>query len=103
MTPKDYRREIRRAVRAYDKFCIVLELPQCDVEANIVELVRRAIKIYTDKSRTRSSVMSTTNLLTVQLSESSDDPIPNCSIYFNLHSHYVEMAKDQAKEKEKAK
>lgn len=99
ITPKDFRREIRRAVRAYDKFCIVLELPPCDVEANIVNLVERALRLYTEKDRAMSSVISTNKCLTVQLSECTDDPIPNCSIYFNLHSHYVELAR----EKEKAK
>lgn len=103
MTPDDFKREIAAAVKAYDKFCIVLELPSCDVEKNIVNLVGRAIKLYDSKDRNRTAAMSMNSCLTVQLSDAANEPLPRCSIYFNLHSFYVEEAKQAAKAKEKAK
>jgi len=88
MTPDDFREEMTKATRAYDRYVVNLEKPTDDFERALESLVTKAIRAYESRGPNMRHGIALDKHVTVILSQ-ADTPRPLCGIYFNLHSPYA--------------
>jgi hypothetical protein len=87
MTVDTFKSEIAEAMRNYDRYVICLQKTPDEFEAALNSLIQKAIKAYNSRPAGLRHGIALDKEVTVILSQ-SDDEVPLCRIYFNLHSPY---------------
>jgi len=82
-----FEKEIREALRAYDRHIICLDKTPDEFLAAIQRLVEKAIHTYETRAPGLRHGIALDKQVTVILSQADDDR-PLCAIYFNLYSPY---------------
>jgi len=87
VTTETFRKEINRAVKAYDHHVVCLEKSSEEFERVLHALIEKAIQAFESRGPELRHGIALDKQVTVILSQ-SDGPRPLCGIYFNLHSPY---------------
>jgi hypothetical protein len=91
VTAETFKKEIAEAVKAYDMHVVCLNKTPQEFEAALASLMQKAIKAYESRGPNLRHGIALDKQVTVILSQ-SDDAIPLCGIYFNLHSPYQKQS-----------
>lgn len=92
MNVDSFKREIAEAVKNYDRYVICLNKTPEEFEVVLTSLLQKAIKAYENRAAGMRHGIALDKEVTVILSQ-SDDVMPLCGIYFNLHSAYLQRDK----------
>lgn len=87
MTVDTFQREIDEAVKNYDRYVVCLQKTPEEFAASLTSLLQKAIRAFDNRAAGMRHGIALDRDVTVILSQ-SDDEIPLCGIYFNLHSPY---------------
>ncbi len=87
MTVDTFKREIDEAVRNYDRYVVCLQKTPEDFTASLTSLLQNAIKAFNTRAAGMRHGIALDKEVTIILSQ-SDEEVPLCGIYFNLHSPY---------------
>lgn len=82
-----FRSEIENALKAFDKYIVCIDKTPEDFERSLASLIQKAIKAYQNRGEGMRHGIALDNQVTVILSQTDND-VPLCGIYFNLHSPY---------------
>ena len=87
MTVDTFQPEIDEAVKNYDRYVVCLQKTPEEFAASLTSLLQKAIRAFDNRAAGMRHGIALDKDVTVILSQ-SDDEIPLCGIYFNLHSPY---------------
>lgn len=87
VTVEMFQKEIKAALKGFDKYIVCLDKPPEDCERSLNSLMQKAIKAYQNRGEGMRHGIALDNQVTVILSQTEGD-VPLCGIYFNLHSPY---------------
>ena len=87
MTVDTFKPEIADALKAYDKYIICLDKTPEECEASLRSLMDKAIKAYDNRGPNLRHGIALDRQVTIILSQTENE-LPLCGIYFNLHSPY---------------
>ncbi|HUC86256.1 MAG TPA: hypothetical protein VL970_13750 [Candidatus Acidoferrales bacterium] len=87
MTVDSFQPEIDKAVSNYDRYVVCLHKTPEDFAASLVSLLQKAIRAFDTRAAGMRHGIALDKDVTVILSQ-SDEALPLCGIYFNLHSPY---------------
>jgi len=88
LTVETFKSEIAAALKSYDRHVVCLEKIPEDCEASLSSLLEKAIKAYLTRGPEMRHGIALDRHITIILSQTTDQEIPLCGIYFNLHSPY---------------
>jgi hypothetical protein len=91
-----FEKEIREALRAYDRYVICLDKTPSEFLAGIQRLVEKAIHTFETRAPGLRHGIALDRRVTVILSQAEGDR-PMCGIYFNLSSPYSKKVSAKAK------
>jgi hypothetical protein len=83
----DFRPEIEKALKRFDKYVVCIEKTPDDAQQTLRSLMAKAIHAYETRAAGLRHGVALDRHLTIILSE-NDGERPLCGIYFNLHSPY---------------
>ncbi len=98
MTVETFQNEIDAALSAFDKYIICIDKTPEDCESSLRSLMQKAIKAYNNRGEGMRHGIALDNQITIILSQ-TDNEVPLCGIYFNLHSPYKKAPAKKAKKK----
>ena len=87
LTEKHFGREMFEAAQRYEMHVVCLEKSTDDFRGVLESLIQRAIAAYESRGSGLRHGIALDNHVTVILSQTDDD-VPHCGIYFNLHTPY---------------
>ena len=87
MTVDTFQRQIDDAVKNYDRYVVCLQKTPEEFATSLTSLLQKAIRAFENRAAGMRHGIALDKDVTVILSQ-SDDEIPLCGIYFNLHSPY---------------
>jgi len=87
MTVDTFQREIDQAVKNYDRYVVCLHKTPEEFAVSLASLLQKAIRAFDNRAAGMRHGIALDKDVTVILSQ-SDEEIPLCGIYFNLHSPY---------------
>ena len=87
MTVDTFQRQIDDAVKNYDRYVVCLQKTPEEFAESLTSLLQKAIRAFDNRAAGMRHGIALDKDVTVILSQ-SDDEIPLCGIYFNLHSPY---------------
>ena len=87
MTVDTFQREIDEAVKNYDRYVVCLQKSPEEFADSLVSLLQKAIRAFETRAAGMRHGIALDKEVTIILSQ-SDDLLPLCGIYFNLHSPY---------------
>jgi len=87
VTAETFQNEIDAAMSSFDKYIICIDKPPEDCANSMRSLIRKAIEQYKNRGEGMRHGIALDNQITIILSQ-TDDELPLCGIYFNLHSPY---------------
>jgi len=82
-----FEKELQAAIKAYEHYVVCIDKVPEDCEESLKSLLQKAIKAYINRAPGLRHGIALDKYVTVILSQ-TDDELPICGIYFNLHSPY---------------
>jgi len=99
LTVETFRAEIAEALKAYDKHVVCIDKTPEECNQALVTLMDKAIRAYVSRGPTLRHGIALDKQVTIILSQTEND-LPLCGIYFNLHSPYKRKAPVKARKED---
>jgi hypothetical protein len=99
LTVETFHAEIAEAVKAYDRHIVCLDKTPDECKEALVTLMDKAIRAYVSRGPHLRHGIALDKQVTIILSQTEND-LPLCGIYFNLHSPYKKKTAAKAKKED---
>jgi hypothetical protein len=96
LTVETFHAEIAEALKAYDKHVVCIDKTPEECNQALMTLMDKAIRAYLSRGPHLRHGIALDKQVTIILSQTDND-LPLCGIYFNLHSPYKKKAPAKAR------
>jgi hypothetical protein len=99
LTVETFQAEIAEAVKSYDRHIVCLDKTPDECKEALMTLMDKAIRAYASRGPHLRHGIALDKQVTIILSQTEND-LPLCGIYFNLHSPYKKKTAAKAKKED---
>lgn len=99
LTVATFETEIDEALKVYDRHIVCIDKTPEECKQALLALMDKAIKAYVSRGANLRHGIALDKQVTIILSQTEQD-LPLCGIYFNLHSPYKRKSPAKAKKED---
>ncbi|HEX3720389.1 MAG TPA: hypothetical protein VH595_20750 [Verrucomicrobiae bacterium] len=99
LTVETFQSEIAEALKSYDKHVVCIDKTPEECKEALMTLMDKAIRAYVSRGPHLRHGIALDKQVTIILSQTEQE-LPLCGIYFNLHSPYKKKAAVKAKKED---
>jgi hypothetical protein len=99
LTVETFQAEIVEALKTYDRHIVCIDKTPEECKEALTALMDKAIRAYTSRGANLRHGIALDKQVTIILSQTEQD-LPLCGIYFNLHSPYKKKSPVKARKED---